>query len=120
MKSSAQIAQQIFRQMKPKAQGILYVFASILAKYDGKDASKMCAEPIGVILSACTKTQWSSYKGRKENALAPGADEGRSNLRKASGSRKQTSIRGFPNGETHLSGAQVSYGESNSRMKGTA
>ena len=25
--------------------------------------------------------QWSSYKERKGNALAPGADEGRSNLR---------------------------------------
>ena len=25
--------------------------------------------------------EWSSYKGRKENALALGADEGRSNLR---------------------------------------
>jgi len=25
--------------------------------------------------------RWSSYKGRKVNALAPGADEGRSNLR---------------------------------------
>ena len=46
--------------------------------------------------------RWSSYKGRKENALAPGADEGRSNLRYATGSRKQTLIRGFPNGETRL------------------
>ena len=29
--------------------------------------------------------EWSSYKGRKGNALAPGADEGRSDLRKATG-----------------------------------
>ena len=35
------------------------------------------------------------------DALAPRADEGRSKLRKASGSRKQASIRGYPNGETH-------------------
>ena len=32
---------------------------------------------------------WSSYKERREDALAPGADEGRSDLRKATGSRKQ-------------------------------
>ena len=47
--------------------------------------------------------KWSSYKERKGNALAPGADEGRSNLRKATGSRKQTSIRGYPNGGTRQS-----------------
>jgi hypothetical protein len=32
---------------------------------------------------------WSSYKGRTVDALAPGADEGRSKLRKAPVSRKQ-------------------------------
>ena len=32
---------------------------------------------------------WSSYKERKGNALALGAEEGRSKLRKAMGSRKQ-------------------------------
>ena len=42
----------------------------------------------------------SSYKERKGNALAPGAEEGRSDLRKATGSRKQASIRGYPNGAT--------------------
>ena len=31
---------------------------------------------------------WSSYKERKGNALAPGAEEGRDKLRKAAGSRK--------------------------------
>ncbi len=35
------------------------------------------------------------------NALVSGADEGRSDLRKASGSRKQALIRGSPNGATH-------------------
>ena len=44
--------------------------------------------------------------------MAPGADEGRSNLRKATGSRKQASIRGCPNGETRLSEAQSAYTES--------
>ena len=34
------------------------------------------------------------------DALAPEDDEGRGKLRKASGSRKQALIRGFPNGET--------------------
>jgi hypothetical protein len=32
--------------------------------------------------------------------LVLGADEGRGKLRKASGSRKQALIRGYPNGET--------------------
>jgi hypothetical protein len=45
----------------------------------------------------------SSYKERTVNALVSGADEGRSDLRKASGSRKQALIRGYPNGETHWS-----------------
>ena len=53
----------------------------------------------------------SSYKERKGNALAPGADEGRSDLRKATVRRKQPSTRGFPNGETRLSNTQSSYTE---------
>ena len=32
------------------------------------------------------------------NALAPGAEEGRSKLRKAMGSRKRAEIHGYPNG----------------------
>jgi hypothetical protein len=36
------------------------------------------------------------------DALASGAEEGRGKLRKASGSRKQALIRGYPNGETRL------------------
>ena len=44
----------------------------------------------------------SSNEERKGNALAPGADEGRSDLRKATVSRKQASIRGYPNGETRM------------------
>ena len=42
----------------------------------------------------------SSYTGHEVDALAPRADEGRGRLRKASGSREQTLIRGCPNGET--------------------
>ena len=45
----------------------------------------------------------SSYKEHKGDALALGADEGRSDLRKATGSRKQVPIRGYPNGETRQS-----------------
>jgi hypothetical protein len=33
--------------------------------------------------------------------MASSAEEGRGTLRKASGSREQASIRGYPNGETH-------------------
>ena len=36
------------------------------------------------------------------NALAPSADEGRGKLRKASGRRKRSTIRRFPNGATWL------------------
>ena len=42
----------------------------------------------------------SSYKEHRVDALAPYADEGRGKLRKATGSRKQASIRRYPNGET--------------------
>ena len=49
------------------------------------------------------KRKWSSYKGRRANALASEADEGRDKLRKATGSRKQALIRGCPNGETRRS-----------------
>ena len=44
--------------------------------------------------------------------MALGADEGRSNLRKATGSRKQAVIRGYPNGETRLAEGQPPYTES--------
>ena len=40
----------------------------------------------------------SSYKERREDALALGAEEGRGKLRKAVGSRKQALIRRCPNG----------------------
>ena len=43
----------------------------------------------------------SSYKERTADALAPRAEEGRGKHRNATGSRKQTSIRGCPNGGTY-------------------
>ena len=43
----------------------------------------------------------SSEKERMVDALALDADEGRGKLRKATGSRKQTSIRRSPNVGTH-------------------
>ena len=45
---------------------------------------------------------WSSYKGRRANALELGAEEGRGKLRKVTGSRKQTLNRKCPNGENHM------------------
>ena len=42
------------------------------------------------------------------DALATEGDEGRGKLRKASGSRKQALIRGFPNGGTHYAESAVS------------
>ena len=50
-------------------------------------------------------------KGRKGNALAPEADEGRGKLRKAPGSGKHALIRGYPNGATHTGNTCVSYTE---------
>ena len=52
----------------------------------------------------------SSYKGHGVDALAPRADEGRGRLRKASGSREQTLIRGCPNGETRQGSCPVTSG----------
>ena len=40
-------------------------------------------------------------QGHSVDALAPGGDEGRGTLRKATGSREQALIRGYPNGATH-------------------
>ena len=54
----------------------------------------------------------SSKKEHRVNALALGADERRGKLRKASGRRKQPSIRRFLNGETYLSKPQVSIRKS--------
>ena len=45
----------------------------------------------------------SSEQEQWENALALGADEGRRKLRKATGRREQSLIRGCPNGETRQS-----------------
>jgi len=39
-------------------------------------------------------------EGHSVDALAPGGDEGRGTLRKATGSRERALIRGFPNGAT--------------------
>ena len=65
-------------------------------------------------------TSRSSWKERKGNALASGAEEGRDKLRKASGRSKYPLIRGFPNGATRLDNIQSSCVESNRRRKGTA
>ena len=61
----------------------------------------------------------SSKKERREDALAPGAEEGRDKLRKASGRSKYPIIRGCPNGETRLRRPQSSYDESIVIEKGT-
>ena len=41
-----------------------------------------------------------SYKGRTEDALASGGEEGRGKLRKSAGIRKREMIRTYPNGTT--------------------
>ena len=75
---------------------------------------------IKTLLFKSWRKKRSSYKERKGNALAPGADEGRSDLRKATARRKQPATRGYPNGETRQMKNLSTYGESNSRRWGTA
>ena len=58
-------------------------------------------------------------QGLTVDALAPSAEEGRGSLRKASGSREQTLIRGYPNGETHWGEPPVSALEYIECEKGT-
>jgi hypothetical protein len=58
--------------------------------------------PIRQPVTAWSEAGGSSYTGHEVDALAPRADEGRGRLRKAPGSREQTSIRRCPNGETRL------------------
>ena len=53
------------------------------------------------------------------DAKAPNAEEGRGQLRKAAGSRKQTMIRRYPNGETRLGEAQSLAGEFIACKEGT-
>ena len=53
--------------------------------------------------------QRSSYKGHTVDALVPEGEEGRSELRKATGSRKQASIRGYPNGATHCGSCRSTH-----------
>ena len=50
--------------------------------------------------AGCLGVRISSREGRLVDALASRGDEGRGTLRKATGSREQALIRGYPNGET--------------------
>ena len=61
----------------------------------------------------------SSKKEHREDALAPTADEGRSDLRKAMGSRKQAEIHGSPNGETRRGEPPSPYAEHIGIQEGT-
>ena len=51
--------------------------------------------------------------------MAPDAEEGRGSLRKASGSREQAPIRGYPNGETRWSEPPAPPAEHIGRREGT-
>ena len=61
----------------------------------------------------------SSKKEHREDALAPTADEGRCDLRKAMGSRKQAEIHGSPNGETRRGEPPSPYAEHIGIQEGT-
>ncbi len=62
----------------------------------------------------------SSWKERKGNALASGADEGRDKLRKAAVRSKYPVTRRSPNGATRLDNIQSACVEQNRRTRGTA
>ena len=53
-------------------------------------------------LSKDKEARSSSEQEHKVNALAQGAEEGRDKLRKATGSCKWATIRGYPNVETRM------------------
>ena len=55
-------------------------------------------------------TKKSSEEEHRVDAQAPYAEEGRGQLRKATRSRKQTLIRGYPNGETRRESCPVTHG----------
>ena len=69
-------------------------------------------EPLRVAYARVKGELLSKQKGRRADALALTADEGREKLRKASGRSKYPSIRGFPNGATHMDRLHVSIHES--------
>jgi hypothetical protein len=58
-------------------------------------------------------------QGLMVDALVPNAEEGRGSLRKASRSREQASIRGYPNGETRWSEPPAPYAEHIGIAEGT-
>ena len=59
-----------------------------------------------------TSKQVIKQKGRRADALALTAEEGRDKLRKASGRSKYPSIRGFPNGATRMDELHALHSES--------
>ena len=63
---------------------------------------------VNKLFGARAKSKRSSDKGQTGNALAAEGDEGRGELRKASGSRSQALIRRNPNGGTPLGECPVS------------
>ena len=73
---------------------------------DGRAEDGEALEPSNKVwagsAAAANRKRWSSYKGRRANALASEAEEGRGKLRKAAGSGKHTSIRRCPNGAIRL------------------
>ena len=62
--------------------------------------------------SSAPLNYWSSEEERREDALAPGADEGRDKLRKAAVRSKYPMSRRYPNGGTRLRKAQSLLHES--------
>ena len=108
-----------FWRIKPSKQLAPWKLNTSKAKIESIEKTKFSIFKCNKSCIATTKhsreiaiLNWSSKKEHKENALALGADERRGKLRKASGRRKQPSIRRYLNGETYLSKPQVSIRES--------
>ena len=66
----------------------------------------------GSVFIARYRSLWTSYEGRRADALALRADERRDKLRKAAGSGIYTVSRRFLNGATHMSKPHVPLTES--------
>ena len=61
------------------------------------------------VLEEKASTKKSSEEEHRVDAQAPYAEEGRGQLRKATRSRKQTLIRGYPNGGTRRESCPVTH-----------
>ena len=69
------------------------------------------ASAMGGLFYICVFTIAFGFSTGSQIVIARRNGEGRSDLRKATGSRKQALIRGYPNGETRMVNSHATYTE---------